>query len=145
MSSHKCSYATVFGVLCHTFFSGVTHGASCLTYEHQEVLSGKLVRETFPGPPNYESVRSGDQAETYFFLSLKRPVCTARGKSELEPAIERLKKIQIGFGADAAASYRRLAPAVGSTVRCEGLLIGSISGHHHTPVVLTDTVCTQVK
>jgi hypothetical protein len=36
----------------------------CLSYEPAVVtLSGTLVRKTFPGPPNYKSVKKGDKPE----------------------------------------------------------------------------------
>jgi len=50
---------------------------SCLTYEPDVVmLQGVLRRHTFPGVPNYESVKAGDEPETGFYLHLARPVCT---------------------------------------------------------------------
>lgn len=38
------------------------------------VLSGKLDLQTFPGPPNYESIKSGDEIETHFYLKLNRAI-----------------------------------------------------------------------
>ncbi len=34
----------------------------CLSYEPTEVrLTGTISRKTFPGPPNYQSIRKGDK------------------------------------------------------------------------------------
>ncbi len=42
-----------------------TPQSQCLSYEPNIVtLSGTLVRKTFPGPPNYESVKKGDKPES---------------------------------------------------------------------------------
>jgi hypothetical protein len=62
--------------------------SDCLDYNAVE-LRGVLSAETFPGPPNYTSVSSGDTEETYFFITLARSACVLPGKSALEPAIKR--------------------------------------------------------
>jgi hypothetical protein len=47
----------------------------CLSYEPSVVrLTGTIVRETFPGAPNYASVEQGDKPEVYWFLNLSRPI-----------------------------------------------------------------------
>ena len=49
----------------------------CLPYEPEPVqMTGTLVRLTFPGRPNYESIEEGDEPETGFYLELSRGVCT---------------------------------------------------------------------
>jgi len=49
---------------------------ACLKYEPEIVkLVGVTTRHTFPGPPNYESVKKGDAPERYWLLRLPRPVC----------------------------------------------------------------------
>ncbi|HEV7715064.1 MAG TPA: hypothetical protein VGO53_05695, partial [Steroidobacteraceae bacterium] len=53
--------------------------ATACAVENDEILvTGALSRETFAGPPNYESVDKGDKAETYWILTLREPVvlCT---------------------------------------------------------------------
>src|ERR1700752_1178436 len=51
----------------------------CLSFEPTiESIVGSLVRRTFAGPPNYESVKAGDEAETGWYVSLARPICVAR-------------------------------------------------------------------
>src|SRR5688572_11932754 len=50
----------------------------CYPYEPETVsIYGTLAQETLPGPPNYESIESGDKPETYYFLNLASPICTA--------------------------------------------------------------------
>lgn len=44
-------------------------------YEPEIVeLVGQLDLQTFPGIPNYESIKNGDETERHFYLKLKRPV-----------------------------------------------------------------------
>jgi hypothetical protein len=56
-------------------FSSHAAAAQCLEYEPKIVrLSGVLVRETYPGRPNYESIKKGDETETIWVLRLKQPM-----------------------------------------------------------------------
>src|SRR5271169_3126831 len=58
--------------------------SGCLSYESSVVtLNGTIIRKTFPGPPNYESVRRGDKPEVYWLIVLSRPICV--DKDELNP------------------------------------------------------------
>ena len=44
-------------------------GPACLRYQPDTVaIAGLLTRKTFPGRPNYESVKEGDGPETGFYL-----------------------------------------------------------------------------
>lgn len=56
---------------------GGTDGeTACLAYGPSLVtLKGVLTRRTFPGPPNYESIRKGDRPETYWLIELAQPIC----------------------------------------------------------------------
>lgn len=116
--------------------------AACLNYQPVEI-AGALSRETFPGPPNYESVASGDAEETYFFVTLASPECVVQGdNSGLEPAAESVTTIQLVFNWTSAANdYQLLKPYLGSQVICRGTLLGQHTGHHHTPILLTDAKC----
>ena len=83
------------GCLC----SGQNNSSSaCLTYEPSTVkIIGTLTRKTFPGPPNYESVRKGDRAETSWFVELRSPVCVLEDKidPDLNPSQGKVKEIQL--------------------------------------------------
>jgi len=70
----------------------------CLSYEPAVVtLSGSLVCKTFPGPPNYESVKKGDKPETSWFLDLTEKVCINEDKAEpdLNPKESGIHEIQL--------------------------------------------------
>ena len=63
-------------VLTSSSVGQTTPQSECLSYEPSVVtLSGTLVRKTFPGPPNYDSVKKGDKPETVWFLDLREDVC----------------------------------------------------------------------
>lgn len=112
--------------------------ADCLRWGPASVsLSGKLVSETFPGPPNYESVAKGDQPETYWILLLEKPVCVDGvddlGQGHLEARVER---IQLVLTPELQKKHRA---SVGSLVEVMGMFMAAVSGHHHTKVLLEVT------
>lgn len=101
-------------------------------------LSGELSLESFPGPPNYDSIKAGDQAETYWILDLDRPISVSPkredkdGLQEPEKGVHRLQLVM---------DYEKVVPKklgfkAGRRTRITGTLFHRISGHHHTPVLL---------
>jgi Domain of unknown function (DUF4431) len=117
----------------------------CLSYEPSVVkVAGTLGRKTVPGPPNYESVSNGDRPETYWFVQLSRPVCVGEDEKEpdLYPAKKDVGSIQLVLTPDAYAACKEL---VGKRVVASGTLFGAITGHHHTPVLLTVRTLSAVK
>ena len=110
----------------------------CLAYEPTIVkLVGTLVRETFPGPPNYANVQKGDRPETYWLLKLAHPVCVEADKTDdsVNRAQMEIRMIQLVF--TDSTGYKKYKDLVSKEVVATGKLFGSISGHHHTSVLLT--------
>lgn len=108
----------------------------CLSYESTVVkLEGTLIRKTFPGPPNYESVRRGDKPEIFWLLALLHPVCIEPGEdSDLDPAQKDIRTIQLVVSPDVYKTQRNL---VGKRVMVSGTLFGAHNTHHRTPALLT--------
>ncbi len=97
-------------------------------------MSGVLRRLTFPGPPNYEDVRTGDEPETGFYLEPATPLCASGGAEEAiggPRADVRLVQLVVD-----SAGYAALRPALGRAVDLRGTLFPSHTGHHHAPVLL---------
>src|SRR5258708_5332443 len=70
----------------------------CRSYEPATVgLHGKLVRETFAGPPNYYDIRKGDKAETVWLVALDSPICINQDEAEpdLNPSQKNVRKVQL--------------------------------------------------
>ena len=113
--------------------------ATCLRYEPDTVaVTGTLVRKTFPGPPNYESVQGGDAPETGFYLELNPPACTvaSRDSMDTDDTTERdVRLIQLVLD---AGGYARLRPLLGRSVTLRGSLFHSFTGHHHATLLLRD-------
>ena len=129
--------ATIFLL---TISASATAG-SCLTYQGKVALLGRLSERTFPEQPNYESIAKGDAAATYFFVSPHQPFCVSAGDPEdSEPAEPRIESVQLAF-APGEVAYDALRPYLGRDVECGGVLFHAISGHHHTPVILSHAQC----
>jgi len=111
------------------------HAAACLQYEPTHVfLRGDLLRKTFPGPPGFESVAAGDQAQTGFYLRLLKPVCMRDGAKESDngPKTD-VELIQLLLD---KASYARLGKKVGTTITVKGTLSAPWNGNHHGDLLM---------
>jgi hypothetical protein len=112
--------------------------ASCLQWDVAGVtLNGNLTKQTFPGPPNYESIADGDAPEVYFILHLDRPICVS-GKESLNGDVETtgVEDVQLVFLGAVPAS---VSSEVGKHVAVTGQLFLAQSGHHHTKVLFEVT------
>jgi hypothetical protein len=88
---------------------------------------------TFPGRPNYESIKRGDEAETGFYMALKIPICTSAGLSEDAPVTHDVRLVQLVLE---AKGYERLRPLLNKQVTVDGHLFAAHTGHHHAPLLL---------
>lgn len=102
------------------------------------ILTGKLERRIYPGPPNYEDIKKGDQPETGFYLLLKEPVCYVG--DELSDPKQNVSLIQLVLD---QKGYDELRPYLGKIIKLKGSLFGSHTGHHHTPILLENIVLSE--
>jgi hypothetical protein len=107
----------------------------CLSFEPTvESIVGTLVRKTFAGPPNYESVKAGDEAETGWYVSLARPICVGgTPRDEPNEDVSGVKLVQLVL---THGEYKTHARLVGKTVKATGTFFAAQTGHHYTPVLL---------
>jgi Domain of unknown function (DUF4431) len=123
-------------VLTESSVSQTRLQSECLSYDPSVVtLSGTLVRKTFPGPPNYESVKKGDKPETSWLLDFPESVCVNEDKVEpdLNPKRSAVREIQLVLQPQQYGQHKSL---VGTPVIATGTLFGEHTAHHHTPVLL---------
>src|ERR1041384_7028204 len=101
--------------------------AHCLDYEPSVVvLSGTIVRQTFPGPPNYESVARGDSAERIWILRLARPIClNVADRYDIHESGQ--KQLQLVLKPE---FYKRFSHLVGKRVTATGTVFHAYTGHH---------------
>ena len=97
--------------------------AHTYSYEPETVnIVGKLHKEVFPGPPNYENIRSGDSPETIWFVAVDEEAGHIRDSSA--------QRIQLILPED---QYNYL---LNQTVVATGTLFDAHTVHHHTPVLM---------
>jgi len=119
--------------------SSPTADSPCLAYEPDTVsITGVLTRKTFPGPPNYESVKQGDAPETGFYLVPGSAICmVASSDSDSNNiAMDGVRLVQLVLD---EAGYARLRPKLGQQVTLQGTLFAEFTGYHHAPLLLRVT------
>lgn len=110
----------------------VKNESTCLKYEPNIVkISGKLVELTFAGPPNYESIENGDDAETGYYLELSRSICTVA--EEDSDGFENIKLVQLVLD---KSGYSSLRNKLNTSISIKGNLFAGDNGHHHASVLL---------
>lgn len=99
-------------------------------------LEGKLVLQTFPGPPNYESIKNGDDIERHFYLSLDGPIDVLKmADNKYDEITKDVKILQLVVTSD--DQYPKLRKlGVGAKVKIKGTLFKRFTGHHHSRVLL---------
>jgi hypothetical protein len=107
----------------------------CLPHAGSQRLEGVLVAHTFPGPPNFESIKDGDRPERYWLLRLPRPICVADDPNDPETGsgARDVRDIQLILAPEDFARYR---PLLGKPIVAEGDFMSPLSGHHHTSILL---------
>jgi hypothetical protein len=123
-------------------WSSLSNAQPCLRYEPAVVqLLGQVVLRTFPGPPDYESIRRGDRAETQALLKLDQAICVLGDpKDEINSEAERDQRLVTLV----PPSGMNLANYAGAQVRVEGPLFHAHTAHHHTSLLLRVTRITRV-
>lgn len=103
----------------------------CLEYEIVS-LTGTLVRQTYPGPPDYESVTRGDEPQIIWVLLLDRRLCVVDSNPGY-PREYNEREVQLVLGADQYVQYRNL---LGKKVIATGKLLHG-GGRYQKRLVLT--------
>jgi hypothetical protein len=107
----------VLGVLTATLRPALA-GAACLEYEIVS-LSGRLVRQTYPGPPDFESMTKGDEPQVIWVLLLDRHLCVG----DPDPRVPKEyyeTEVQLVLAAD---QYRRYQNFLGERIIATGELL----------------------
>ena len=99
-------------------------------------LVGTITKVTFPGPPNYKSVKRGDAPEDYWILKLESPVNVAEDPDypvpdENSPQLD-VSELQIDLDGD----YKTYEKLLGKRVEVTGELSQGFTVHHKTPVMI---------
>jgi hypothetical protein len=120
---------------CHISASAAAPG-DCLLYEPASVkLTGKTFLKVFPGRPNYESIKEGDEPEPTWLLRLAKPICVKPdGKDEFNVAEHNVSLIHLVLRGKQFSQLRKLRKK--GAVTFTGKLFHSQTGHHHADVLM---------
>jgi hypothetical protein len=135
MKTHA-RFLTLLMFLLVTTASASAQEAGCLSYDPATVeLTGTISRKTFPGPPNYESVRRGDKPETFWILHLERPACVTGNTDEMNEPERNLTDLQLVLD---GKLYTQVRKFTGRRIRvvATGTLFHAHTAHHRTRVLL---------
>jgi len=106
----------------------------CLPYEPASVkLTGKTFLKVFPGRPNYESIKEGDEPEPAWLLRLAKPICVRADKQDEDPE-DNVSVIHLVLRGKQFSQLRRLRRK--GAITFTGTLFHAITGHHHAKVLM---------
>lgn len=89
---------------------------TCLQYGPIDI-AGMLVRHTYAGPPDYESVTKGDEPRTVWILQLDERICVEANRRYPREPIQ--IEIELALTPE---QYERYGPLLGQKVRVTGEL-----------------------
>lgn len=118
--------------------SPATALAECLKDGEKVAFTGKISRETFPGPPNYESIDDGDTPETYWILTINTPRCVVAESIEdgsLYKVAKSTTRFQLAF--EDPTVYKQQKTLVEKNATVTGQLFAGHTGHHHTKALIS--------
>jgi hypothetical protein len=115
--------------------------AQCLEYEPSPVsLVGTIVRRTYPGRPNYESIKKGDEPERIWVIQLVKAICvSAKDENEAE---SNQSQVQLVLN---EAQYKEYRNFVGKKVTVSGTLFHGHTGHHHKKLLIMTSIIKPYK
>jgi len=125
--------AIVFLLVIGAFSSAAAQ--KCFEYGPTVSITGKLSSRVVPGPPNYSSIRKGDQKETMILLTLTEPICTTgNDPAGIDVPEEGIRELQLAISKDEDwPAIRRL---IGKRATVSGTLFHAHTGHHRTKVLM---------
>lgn len=131
----KYLFAPLVVVFCLTAFNAP---AQCLKYESDNVeLVGTIYSKVFAGPPNYESVKAGDQKEIATILKLKTAICTNAdgGPNSFNVSEADVRDVQLVISEP--RFWKIIRNNRSRSLRVKGSLFHGHTGHHRTRVLLS--------
>ena len=125
----------IFAVLMSLAFGITARSEIPLKYEPSVVtLQGTLSLQDFAGPPNYKSVKAGDQLERAWILILNHSVrVVAPPEDELYYTQENVEEIQLVCLEECE---KKFAFSAGGRATLVGTLFSAHTGHHHKSVLM---------
>lgn len=111
-------------------FSQVVN-ADCPAEDESIALKGKLMEKVYAGPPNYESIETGDEALNYSILELDEPISCTVDNEELT-----VSDVQTIASTKSQVSNAELSGMVGKNIVVTGKAMYAQTGRHATPILV---------
>jgi hypothetical protein len=109
----------------------------CLETEPAAVtLTGTIYAKNFPGPPNFESTRSGDERMRYWIFRLDKPICV-EGDSFDNTRAFNVRDLQLAFPDGSFYTQYRRDVREHRRFKVTGSLFHQQTGHHVTKILIT--------
>jgi opacity protein-like surface antigen len=105
-------------------------------------LTGRLVQQTYAGPPDFESVTKGDEPRVIWIVQLDRGLCIISTDASYPNAYGQ-KEVQLVLGADQyarTALYARYRQLLGQKIRVTGQLQPGGARYDKRFVIVTDAI-----
>jgi hypothetical protein len=99
------------------------------------ILTGIVYSKDFPGPPNYQSIRSGDERMRYWILRLNKPICV-EGDDFDKTRAANVRDLQLVFMDGSFYKRYRAFVRRRARFRVSGSLFHQETGHHVTKILI---------
>ena len=110
--------------------------AQCLKCQPDTVtLEGVIYARDFPGPPNYESIRHGDERMRYWILRLSKSTCV-EGDDFDHATAANVRDLQLVFPDESFYKRYRALVQRRARFRVTGSLFHQETGHHVTKILV---------
>ncbi len=109
----------------------------CLNYEPEVIqLEGELYKKSFPGPPNYQDIKEGDEEEIYWLIKTAKPFCVNKSSYVEGDELHGLSEVQLVMSSK-LDFYKTKRSLLNKKIKVQGTLFPQHTGHHKTEVLLT--------
>jgi Domain of unknown function (DUF4431) len=98
-------------------------------------LMGTIQPKDFPGPPNYESIRRGDERWRYWIFRLNKPVCV-EGDDFDNTRVANVRNVQLVFMDESFYPRYRRYVRQHAQFQVVGSLYHQFSDHHVTKILI---------
>jgi hypothetical protein len=110
--------------------------SQCLKSEPTVVsLTGTVYSKDFPGPPNYRSIRAGDERMRYWILRLNKPICV-EGDAFDNTRVAGVRELQLLLMDESFYPRYRRYVRQRARFRVVGSLLHQQTGHHVTKILI---------
>lgn len=99
-------------------------------------LKGTIFPKDFPGPPNYESIRRGDERMRYWIFRLNKPICV-EGDDFDKTRVANVRELQLVFMDESFYSRYRRYVRQHAHFQVVGSLYHQHTAHHITKILIT--------